>query len=246
MYYVAICDDDKRFVQYVKRIILSSGLDESEVFFYEYYSGEELIEKCKTQDNIDLLILDMQMKKINGDETAKQFRIRFPMSILVFCSGSCQPTVKCFEAAPFRYLLKEYTDKRMQQEMKIIIQEMKNKKTEPYIVGNRHYNTVKLKPEEILYIAISKHGSNIYACPNIKKYDFENNITCKERVDELYPILKDYGFAYAHNSYIVNLKYIRRKTTTELELVDGTILSIARSKEKELRVELARSMARKY
>lgn len=246
MYHVAICDDDKSFVQYVKRIVLSSGLNENEVFFCAYYSGEELIERCTKQDNIDLLILDMQMKKLDGDETAKQFRKRFPTSILVFCSGSCQPTVKCFESIPFRYLLKEYTDDRMQKEMKIIIQEIKNRKAEPYVIGNWYYNTVKLKPEEILYIAIAKHGSSIYVCPNSIKYDFESSLTCKERVEDLYSVLKDFGFAYAHNSYIVNLRYIRRKTTTELELIDGTVLSIARSKEKELRVELAKSMAKKY
>lgn len=246
MYHVAICDDDWRFVQYIKRIILSCALNESEVCFYEYYSGEELIEKCGEQDNIDLLILDMQMKKLDGNETAKKFRKRFPTTILVFCSGSCQPNVKCFESAPFRYLLKEYTDERILREMKIIMQEMKNHKVEPYIVGNWHYNIVKLKPQEILYIAIAKHGSSIYVCPDIIKYNFESSITCRERVEELYSVLKDFGFAYAHNSYIVNLKYIRRKTTTELELIDGTILSIARSKEKELRVRLAKSMARKY
>ncbi len=246
MYQVAICDDDKRFVQYLKRIVLSSGLDEREVSFYEYYSGEELIERCAEQDNIDLLILDMQMKELDGNETAKQFRKRFPTSILVFCSGSCQPTVRCFESAPFRYLLKGHTDASIQREMKTIIQEIKNRKIEPFIVGNRYCNTVKLKPEEILYIAIAKHGSSIHVCPHIKKYEFENNLTCKERVEELYSVLKDFGFAYAHNSYIVNLRYVKRKTATELELSDGTILSVSRSKEKELRAKLARSMAKKY
>ncbi len=246
MYHVAICDDDWMFMQYIKRIILSCNLGGGEVFFYEYYSGEQLIQDADKKDNIDLLILDMQMKKMDGCETAKQFREIFPTSILVFCSGSCQPTVKCFESVPFRYLLKEYTDSRMKQEMEIVIQEMKNRKVEPYIIGNWYYNTIKLKPEEILYISIAKHGSSIYVCPNIKRYDFESNITSKERVEELYSILKDFGFAYAHNSYIVNLRHIRRKTTTELELTDGTILSIARSKEKELRIELAKSMAKKY
>ncbi|TCL57604.1 LytTR family two component transcriptional regulator [Kineothrix alysoides] len=246
MYHVAICDDDKRFVQYVKRMILNCELNENEVFFHEYYSGEELIEGCTAQENVDLLILDMQMRQLDGNETAKQFRKSFPTSILVFCSGVCRPTVECFESAPFRYLLKSYTDARINQEMRIIIKEMKERKEEPYIVGNWYYNTVKLKPQEILYIAIAKNGSSIYICPNIKKYDFESSITCKERVDELYCVLKDYGFAYAHNSYIVNLRYIKRKTITELELTDGTILSIARSKEKELRMELAKSMAKKY
>ena len=59
-------------------------------------------------------------------------------------------------------------------------------------------------------------------------------------------MLKSFGFEYAHNSYIVNLNYIKRMTTQELQMSDGTILSIARSKEKDLRAAFAKHMAQKY
>lgn len=246
MYHIAICDDDRNFIEYIKRMILSCTPNSGNLSFYEYYSGEELLEKCTEQDSFNLLILDMQMKEMDGSETARQFRKKFPASILVFCSGVCQPTVKCFESTPFRYLLKEYTDERMKQEIRVIMQEMEKRQVEPFIVGSWHSNVVKLKPEEIMYISISKRGSNIYICPDIIKFNFEQNISCKKKVEEIYSVLKDFGFAYAHNSYIVNLRYIKRKTTTELELTDGTILSIARSKEKELRMKFAKNMAMKY
>ena len=72
-------------------------------------------------------------------------------------------------------------------------------------------------------------------------YGFEKNISCKMNLDEMYEMLKDYGFEYAHNSYLVNLKYVTRKTTTELELIDGTHLSISRSKENSFTDALVRS-----
>ncbi len=246
MYYIAICDDDSNFIKYIKNILLKSGLKEEEVFFYEYNSGEELIDSINTCEKIDLLILDMQMKKIDGNGTARFFRNQFSSSVIVFCSGVYLPTVESFETTPFRYLLKEYTDERMIRELKVVVQEVKNRLIEPVVIGKWNYNTVKLKLEEILYISIARNGSNIYVNPKIIKYEFENHIKSKRRLPEIYSVLKDYGFEYAHNSYIVNLNHIKRKTTKELELSDGIVLSIARSKEKQLRVAFAKYKAQKY
>ncbi|PXV95627.1 LytTR family two component transcriptional regulator [Lachnotalea glycerini] len=246
MFHIAICDDEKRFIQYMKNIIYNAGLKRGEVIFYEFSSGEEFIDYLKETASFDLLILDMQLKNMDGNETAKEFRKVFPTTTLVFCSGVCMPTVRNFETIPFRYLLKGYTDERMRFEMKTIINEMINKKVEPFIIGNNHYNLVKLRPSDILYIAIAKRGSCIHICPNIIEYKFEENITSKEKIESLYNLLKDYGFAYAHNSYIVNLKYIKKVTTTELQLVDDTKLTISRSKAKNFREEFAKVLAKKY
>ncbi len=246
MYNIAICDDEEKVIQYLKRVIINAGLRREKVKFYEFSSGEEFIDYLKDAISCDLLILDMQMKKMDGNETAKAFRKVFPTTTLVFCSGVCMPTVKSFEAAPFRYLLKEYTDEHIQSEMKIIIKEMISKKVEPYILGNNHLNLVKLRPSDILYIAIAKRGSYIYIYPDIKEYKFEGKLTSKENVKSLFNKLKDFGFAYAHNSYIVNLKYIIKITSSELELINGTKLTISRSKEKTFREEFIKALAEKY
>jgi len=39
------------------------------------------------RESYDLLIVDVQMPGINGNETARQFRKQFPDTVLVFCSG---------------------------------------------------------------------------------------------------------------------------------------------------------------
>ncbi|MDF2801192.1 MAG: DNA-binding response regulator [Anaerocolumna sp.] len=246
MYNIAICDDDPVFINYLKKMLITCGLEERMVMFYEFCTGEDLILCMSKNIEYDLLILDMQMGVMDGNETAKLYREKYINTIIVFCSGSAKPTVKSFEVTPFRYLLKQYSDTRMQREMCPIIDKIKSTKLEPFIVGSYLYNTIKLTPEEILYIAVSKHGSNIYLCSNIIHYDFERNIKSKKKLNELYTLLKYHGFVYAHNSYIVNLKYIKRKTTNELELADGTVLSISRSKEKELRKTLAIYLAQKY
>lgn len=246
MYYITVCDDDPHFIKYIEKKLLESGLDSEEVIFSEYTSGEELIKALAYCERIDLIILDMQMKEMNGHETAKHFRKYFPSSIIVFCSGVCMPTVESFETTPFRYLLKEYTDEKMMNELKIIIHELKSKKSEPVITGTWNNKMIKLRLDEILFISIAKRGSNIYVIPNENTHRDWNCLQSKSKISEIYLILRDYGFEYAHNSYIVNMNHIVSMSRTELELSDGTKLSVARSKEKELKVAFAKWISRKY
>lgn len=72
---------------------------------------------------------------------------------------------------------------------------------------------------------------------------FENGIMSKEKLGSLYKRLKNYGFAYPHNSYLVNLQYVERvRGGTEVVLSDGTSLSISRSKAKVFFQQLSEYM----
>lgn len=64
MYNIIICDDDREFVDYVKGVIVKSGIDKGEIQFSEYYSGEELVQGIRNKKRCDLLILDMQMENL--------------------------------------------------------------------------------------------------------------------------------------------------------------------------------------
>lgn len=247
MYHIIICDDDHVFVDYMKEMILNSVIEKNEIMIYEYFSGEELIAEIKKHRSCDLLILDMQMKKLDGHETAARFRKIFPNATLVFCSGICQPTDESFKTTPFRYLLKSYTDERMLLEMQAIIEEMRSKKTEPFIIGNYYYSTVRLRPDDILYIENAKHGSMIHVCKEKIDYPFEKNVSTKQKLRDLFTTLHAFGFEYAHNSYLVNLKYIIKMLSNgEVKLIDGTILTISRSRLKDFRKALSEELACKY
>ena len=69
---------------------------------------------------------------------------------------------------------------------------------------------------------------------------------CKESLGDLYERLAGRGFEYAHNSYIVNLKYVKKLYSEELKLVDGQVLSVSRTKIKNLRKQVTEYFERKY
>lgn len=247
MYYIAICDDDIHFINYMENLLSEAGIPKNSCTYYEFQSGKDFIHAFDNISRIDLLILDIQMSELDGNEIAKQFRFHFPDSVLVFCSGVYKPTVKPFEPNPFRYLLKEYTDSKLIEELRVILREVDAKKEEPCIFGSWYHYSVSLKPADLLYISNERNGrSRLHLNPKSKFFSYKQKITSKEKLCTLYELLKDYGFAYAHNSYIVNLHYIKRTSSTELELTDGTLLSIARSKERDLRLAFAAYVSKKY
>ncbi len=129
----------------------------------------------------------------------------------------------------------------MQQEHTNIIEFKSYEDRGPVIIAMWHYNIARLFAKDILFISRDKHKSKIHVIEDAIHYGFEKNLSCKMKLNEMYNIMRDYGFEYAHNSYLVNLRYVTRKTATELELIDGTQLSISRSKENSFTDALVKS-----
>lgn len=60
----------------------------------------------------------------------------------------------------------------------------------------------------------------------------------------MYAALETQDFAYAHNSYIVNLKHVAKVEGNLLVLMDGTALSISRSRKEEFYQKFARYLGK--
>lgn len=245
---IAICDDDTKDIEYMKNVIFECGTGKNEVRFSSYNSGEEFLSHAKEIANCDLLILDMQMKELDGHETAAAFRKLFPKATLVFWSGICRPTDESFKASPFRFLYKNYSREIMIREMKAVMEEVRSKQNVLQIVGNYYHNMICLEPDDILYIENCRLGSIIHPCKESIDYEFEQgDIRTKKKLKELYETLQPFGFEYAHNSYIVNMNYvIKMSSDGELTLKDNTVLKVSRSKQRSFREAFSELMGHKY
>lgn len=242
---IVICDDDVSFIEYMKEMFINAGLKPEEVLFYSYTSGEAFIENIDNQKQCDLLILDMQMKNYDGHKTARLFREKFPKSVLVFCSGVRKPTDESFKTMPFRYLMKNYTESKMLDELRSIIDEVKLKKTGPQIVAKYYNNIIMIDVDDVIYIENYRYGSIIHMVEGESKYS--EKITTDKKLPELMKNLSETGFEYAHNSYIVNLKYVVKLLTVgEIVMVNGEVLTVSRSRLKQFRESFSSWISRKY
>lgn len=248
MYKIAICEDDRNYIDFLKKMILATNVVEPEtILFYDFYSGEQLF--LYSELDFDLVILDMQMDKMDGYETAMQLRKIDQNFLLVFCSGVVKPTPSSFKVNPFRYLLKSYPDSEMISEMTEIINEMKIRKNSPYIMCKygSGKEQIRVYPESILYIAIRHHSSEIFAHGKLKECYPDEVLRVDMNLDAIWRIFDEScGFVRAHNSYLINMAYIIYASPQSVRLIDGTELTISRSRSKEFQHAFAKYMAAKY
>lgn len=229
MYHIILCDDDKDFMPYVKKMLEKAELLEGNAAFYEYSSGKEMLDNITEDMQCDLLILDVQMPQLDGNETAIGFRRIFPDAVLVFWSGECQPSVKAFKVSPFRYLLKEYTDEEIIKELKDVVREVKKRaKYIQFIEGHYRNDCIRVKVSNIKYIERWKRGSKIHVREGCREAEFGDNILSSYTLDELYSLLQNVGFEYAHNSYIVNFNRVNQTLGCEIHMQDNEILTMSR------------------
>ena len=68
MYKIAICDDDKNYREKIEKVIETEGiLPKSEIRFYEYESGKELLKNADILH--DLVFMDMRMPGLDGNKS---------------------------------------------------------------------------------------------------------------------------------------------------------------------------------
>lgn len=245
MYHVAICDDDEVFISYIKKILNQvNAANQYQFKFYEFYSGEELVHSLDAVMHLDLLILDMELGGMDGDETAEKFRRKFKDAVLVFCSGVRAPTVKSFKVTPYRYLLKSYSDRQFVDEMKEILTEVEKKSKKEYIVGHYRNNVIRINIRDILYVENAKRGSKIIVCPDCEAAKFKGQILVDDKLETL--AAKYCEFAFAHGSYIINVGHIEKIVGNMVYLDNNECLSISRTYQKEFRQIFTKSIAEKY
>ncbi len=82
MYNILICDDDKEIVEAINIYLTKEGYK-----IYKAYDGEQALKVIKNTD-IQLVILDIMMPKIDGIEVAKKIRTKKAVPIIFLSAKS--------------------------------------------------------------------------------------------------------------------------------------------------------------
>lgn len=234
---VAICDDDREYGMWLEGEIFKifgSGIE-----VYQYSSGEDYLVDSEIMHEV--IFLDVEMPGIDGIETAVRIRKENRNAILVFISGVRNPTPESFKVAPYRYLLKSFGADVMEKELKEIYQETCRVFADEYLICERDGHNIRVNLLDILYISIIRGGSEIHV--------FGGNgesLMIREKIGSLGERLIQKDFAFAHNSYLINLRHVDSFSKTEAILKDQTHLTISRSKYSEFEKKIFEYWGRKY
>lgn len=104
---IAICDDEKEIRESLRNILeeYREPLEQIDL----YAGGEEFLECGKSYD---LLFLDIDMKGINGIETARKIRLKDKKIKIVYVTAYKEYASQAFSVHAFGYLLKPIKKKK--------------------------------------------------------------------------------------------------------------------------------------
>lgn len=97
-----LVDDEERFLSTTKKLLSKKGYD-----VFTAISGAEALEKLRTQ-NIHVVILDVKMPGMDGIETLKAIKRRFPMVEVIMLTGhgTVESAVEGLKSGATDYLTK--------------------------------------------------------------------------------------------------------------------------------------------
>ena len=218
---IAICDDEKQTVAQIGKLVSGffrkKNMEASVVCFS---GGEELLNYDKS---IDILFLDIQMKGMDGMETARKLRSRNFKGFLIFITVLQEMVFQSFEVQAYDYLLKPVVEKKFARTMERLLASMNNVSEEKLLV-QRGYERSIVSFADIIYAEIidRKVYLHLVSSEVVDFYDRIENL--EERLDS--------RFFRCHRSYLINMQHLKSYKNGVAYMESGKEIPISRLRSK--------------
>lgn len=222
MLHIAVCDDE----QYMSDTIRAMTTDffrrkNMEVSIVQFSSGKELLRYDKA---IDILFLDIQMKDMDGMETAKRLRSRKFKGVLIFITVLQEMVFGSFEVQAYDYLVKPVDTDRFEKTMERLLASMKNA-GETSLLIQKGYESSIISFEDIVYCEIidKKVYLHLSSSGVVDFYDRIENLEAR----------LDSRFFRCHRSFLINLQYLKSYKNGTAYMENGREIPVSRLRSKE-------------
>ena len=148
MIHIAICDDETCMSDTIRKMVSDFfGMKNTEITIVQFSSGEELLSYEKS---IDILFLDIQMKDIDGMETARMLRKRKFEGFLIFITILKEMVFQCFEVQAYDYLVKPIEERYFIKTMERLYASIQNA-SEANLLVRRGYESRIISLQDIVF-----------------------------------------------------------------------------------------------
>ena len=220
---IAVVDDEKVFSNQMtgmlRRWQAAHGV-ELEITCFE--DGIEIAEDFRHK--WDIIFLDIQMKLLNGLETARRIRACDSDVILIFVTTMAQYAINGYEVDAFDYILKPLEYAKFELRMNKAAKEAEKKKSHTSVYLKKYSDLVKVSTDDLLYIEVSGH--------TLKYVTSGGTYEKRAKISDAEAELNGLPFSRCSLSYLVNLKRIDRVSKDSV-FIGGYELPISRNRKKE-------------
>ena len=220
---IAICDDNEEHISALRKLLDEwAGNKPFAVIIYEYQSADSFLFSYPDKP-CDMILLDIEMKNLNGMELAKKLRENGDMLPIIFITGYSDYIGQGYDVEALHYLLKP-----VEKEKLFDVLDRYTKKRDPKndIVLSCGDNHIRVDSENIRYCEARGKKTEVHV-PD------KNILICNSGIHDLQKILGE-NFMFCHRSYLVNLRFIKSISKTEIEIDGGENIPLSRRLYKEV------------
>lgn len=220
---IAVCDDNETQISELRGLLEEWSKNKPFALDIDEYVSAESFLFSYPEKPCSLLLLDIEMRQINGMELAKKLRAAGDMLPIVFVTGFSEYMNDGYEVEALHYLLKPVSKERL---FSVLDKYLQRRPPEKEILLECGETTLHLSPDAIVYCEAMGKKTNVHLSDG-------KIMDCSAGISGFTKTLPD-EFVMCHRSYIVNLRYVRSIGKNELRLDDGTAVPISRRLYKEI------------
>lgn len=232
MIHIAIVEDEDRYADPLREYIFRYGQEKKQDFkVTRFHDGDEIVESYT--GDYDLILMDIQMRFMNGMTAAEEIRKRDTAVAIMFITNMTEYAIKGYAVNALDYVVKPVGYYAFSRKLDRIMPGLKKKRfymTVPIESGVR-----KLDVEQVLYIEVQDHTLIYHTEAEAVRARGRGSMRETEQT------MQSYGFFRCNNCYLVNLKHVESIGESVCHVGTETI-QVSRPRKKAFMNALVRSV----
>ena len=226
---IAIVEDEVLYAQQLQDFLHQYEKENGELFDITVYTdGDQIVHKYQSQ--YDLILMDVEMKFMDGMSAAEEIRKMDTEVVIIFITNMAQYAIRGYAVDALDYVLKPVSYFAFSQRLNRAIGRMK-KREQKVIMVNIKGGAVRVNVANIYYIESQGHTLILHTILG----DYETSGTMKEMEEKL----KGMNFCRGNKGYLINLQHVDG-IQDGCATVKGEQLVLSRARKKEFMEELTK------